>query len=100
MKKVLLATWALRDRQIVVIEWLYTENTFFMKSAVHLRVQFYDQCYSAKRQPPPPPHSGLNGVFFKVHEPKSPKSIIFYIFFRFKGQCESIEIKIKVVVFG
>ena len=34
MKKVLLATWALRDRQIVVIECVYTESTFFMKSAV------------------------------------------------------------------
>ena len=34
MKKVLLATWVLRDRKIVVIEWVYAESTFFMKSAV------------------------------------------------------------------
>ena len=34
MKKVLLATWALRDRQIVFIKGVYTESTFFMKSAV------------------------------------------------------------------
>ena len=34
MKKVLLATCALMDRFIVVIEWVYTESTFFMKSAV------------------------------------------------------------------
>ena len=30
MKKVLLATWALRDRYIVTIEWVYTESTFFI----------------------------------------------------------------------
>jgi len=34
MKKVLLATWALRDRWIVVIERVYTKSTFFMKSVV------------------------------------------------------------------
>ena len=34
MKKVLLATWALRDRSIVSIELVYTPSTFFMKSAV------------------------------------------------------------------
>ena len=34
MKKVLLATWVLRDRWIVVIERVYTASTFFMKSAV------------------------------------------------------------------
>ena len=33
MKKVLLATWTLRDRYIV-IEGLYTESTFFVKLAV------------------------------------------------------------------
>ena len=33
MKKVLLAIWALRNRHIVVFEWVYTETTF-MKSAV------------------------------------------------------------------
>ena len=34
MKKVFIATWALRDRKIVVIEWVYTESTFFMKPPV------------------------------------------------------------------
>ena len=34
MKKVLPATWALRDRLIVLIELVYTESTFYMKPAV------------------------------------------------------------------
>ena len=29
MKKVLLATWALRDRHLVVIKWVYTDSAFF-----------------------------------------------------------------------
>ena len=39
MKKVPKATFALRDRQIVSIERVYTPSTFYMKTAVFFRAQ-------------------------------------------------------------